>query len=109
VFASYLIRLSVDKNKLLPKYVYHYFQSRNYWEQISKGISGAAQGGFNASKLGGLQIPIIGMKEQTEITLKLDKIFYETFSLMRLYQNKIKLLKSLKSSVLLKELNNKAA
>ena len=49
------------------------------------------------------------MKEQTELTLKLDKIFYETFSLMRLYQKKIELLVSLKSSILLKELNNKAA
>ncbi len=109
VFASYLIRLSVNKNKLLPKYVYHYFQSKNYWEQINKGISGAAQGGFNASKLGSLQIPIIEMKEQTELTLKLDKIFYEAFSLMRLYQKKIELLVSLKSSILLKKLNNKAA
>jgi len=109
VFASYLIRLSVDKNKLLPKYVYHYFQSASYWEQINKGISGAAQGGFNASKLGELQVPIIDMREQSELTLKLDKVFYETLSLMKLYQKKIELLMPLKSAIFLKELNNKAA
>ena len=51
VFASYLIRLSVDKNRFLPKFIYHYFQSSSYWQQINEGITGSAQGGFNASKL----------------------------------------------------------
>ena len=45
VFASYLIRVSIDKKVFLPKYVMHYFQSAAYWQQVNEGISGAAQGG----------------------------------------------------------------
>ena len=64
VFASYLIRLSVDKNRFLPKFIYHYFQSSSYWQQINEGITGSAQGGFNASKLKNLQIPFIDVGKQ---------------------------------------------
>lgn len=51
VFASYLIRIRPDTSKLDPKFLYYFFQSSYYWDEIADGISGSAQGGFNASKL----------------------------------------------------------
>ena len=108
VFASYLIRLSVDRTKFLPKYIYHYFQSSNYWKQINEGISGAAQGGFNAGKLSNLQIPLIDIKKQEKIIEYLDNISYETKNLTNLYQLKVKKLIKLKLSILKQKLNKAA-
>jgi type I restriction enzyme S subunit len=51
VFASYLIRIKPDPKKLDSEFLYYFFQSAYYWDEIADGISGSAQGGFNASKL----------------------------------------------------------
>ena len=103
MFASYLIRLSVDKNRFLPKFIYHYFQSSsmpNKW-----GITGSAQGGFNASKLKNLQIPFIDVGKQENLTIKLNEIFSKTEELKNLYQTKIENLINLKLSILQQEYN----
>ena len=105
VFASYLIRLSVDKNRFLPKFIYHYFQSSSYWQQINEGITGSAQGGFNASKLKNLQIPFIDVGKQENLTIKLNEIFSKTEELKNLYQTKIENLINLKLSILQQEYN----
>lgn len=75
VFASYLIRVQLNSNVLLPNFIYHFFQSSIYWKIIEKGITGSAQGGFNASKLSGLSIPIPPLSEQHQIVSILDKTF----------------------------------
>jgi hypothetical protein len=51
---SHHILFDKDKSKdvILPKLIYYFFQSGIYWKEINEGITGAAQGGFNASKLG---------------------------------------------------------
>lgn len=73
VFASYLIRLRVKEN-VLARYVYFFFQSKNYWNQINQGVTGSTQGGFNASKLAELQMPILSVEEQRRIVKQLDEI-----------------------------------
>ncbi len=76
VFASYLIRLKIhSKNVLLPEFVALYFQTANYWNIINTGLSGSAQGGFNATKLGELKIPIPSLSEQKRIVEILDEAF----------------------------------
>ena len=75
VFASYLIRLRLLDKKLLPEFVLLYFQTSNYWQFIKEGSSGSAQGGFNATKLGGLTIPIPPLSEQHQIVGLLDEAF----------------------------------
>jgi type I restriction enzyme, S subunit len=57
VFASYLIRVQVNTTELLPPFVNLFFQTHSYWNFIRRGVSGSAQGGFNATKLGELSIP----------------------------------------------------
>ena len=109
VFASYLIRVSIDKKVFLPKYVMHYFQSAAYWQQVNEGISGAAQGGFNATKLGKLRIPVINKTEQLEVVQKLDLINEQSASLQNTYALKMHALNSLKSAILSQELNSSEA
>jgi type I restriction enzyme S subunit len=76
VFASYLIRLQIlDTSKLLPEYLILFFQTQIYWDNIAIGISGSAQGGFNASKLAELEIPIPPLPEQQRIVSVLDEAF----------------------------------
>ena len=58
VFASYLIRLRLLDKSLLPKFVSLFFQTAGYWKAVKEGSSGSAQGGFNATKLGSLILPI---------------------------------------------------
>lgn len=76
VFASYLIRLKIfSKNILLPEFVALYFQTASYWSTINAGLSGSAQGGFNATKLGELGVPIPPLSEQKRIVEILDEAF----------------------------------
>ncbi|XEI33675.1 restriction endonuclease subunit S [Aeromonas veronii] len=75
VFASYLIRLRLQDMSLLPEFVSLYFQSKEYWDAIRAGSSGSAQGGFNASKLAALMIPVPTLPEQQRIVAILDEAF----------------------------------
>ena len=104
LFASYLIRVSVDREVFEPSYVMHFFQSTNYWQQVKEGISGSAQGGFNASKLSRLKIPKINKTQQQKIVEKLDLLHEKTNRLARFYEDKLDQYISLKFSFLSKEL-----
>ena len=75
VFASYLIRLRLLHNNLLPQFVLMYFQTADYWQSIKEGSSGSAQGGFNTTKLGALKIPLPPVPEQQRIVALLDEAF----------------------------------
>jgi type I restriction enzyme, S subunit len=75
VFASYLIRLRLLEKKLLPEFLSFFFQTSSYWKSIEAGSTGSAQGGFNATKLGALPIPIPPLPEQQRIVSILDEAF----------------------------------
>ena len=67
VSASYLIRVQAVTTKVIPEFLFLNFQTRDYWKQIHAGKSGSVQGGFNASKLGRLEIPLPPLDKQLEI------------------------------------------
>ena len=75
VFASYLIRLRLLDKNLLPEFVSLFFQTAGYWKSIQDGVAGSAQGGFNASKLAALKIPIPPLADQQRIVTVLDEAF----------------------------------
>ncbi len=66
VFASYLIRLRVQK-LVTPQYLYAFFQSPSYWEQISANTVGSAQPNCNATKLASVKVPVPSVEEQQHI------------------------------------------
>jgi len=67
VFASYLIRVKSHREHVEPDYLFAFFQSDGYWEQISAGARGGAQPGFNATMLKSLRIPLPPVEEQRRI------------------------------------------
>ncbi len=75
VFASYLIKVQVNYNELNPEFLFEYFQTQTYWDAIKLGVSGSAQGGFNATKLSDLEIPFPPLPEQLQIVSILDEAF----------------------------------
>ncbi len=66
VFASYLIRLRV-RERVSVEYLYHYFQSPSYWEQITDKKIGTGQPNLNGTKLEKLMVPIPPLDEQNQI------------------------------------------
>ena len=78
VFASYLIRLRV-RELVTPQYLYAFFQSSSYWEQISENTIGSAQPNCNATKLASVKVPIPSPEEQHHIVNHLEN-FQEKIS-----------------------------
>jgi type I restriction enzyme S subunit len=84
VFASYLIRLRV-RESVTPQYLYAFFQSPSYWEQISDNTIGSAQPNCNATKLASVKVPIPSPEEQHRIVNHLEN-FQEKISSVKVLQ-----------------------
>jgi len=102
VCASYLIKVRPDKSVVHPGFLNVYFQTRAYWETIALGTEGAAQGGFNASKLAALPIPLPPLEEQQRIVERLDRLKEFTSELESRYAEAISDLDQLRQSLLAK-------
>lgn len=101
VFASYLIRVRPISDSVDAQFLNLFFQSPDYWDEIRKGVSGSAQGGFNATKLGELVIQYpSSVAEQRRITARLDALQTETRRLEALYAKKLAALDELKAALL---------
>lgn len=73
--ASYLIRLRITDARVVPEFLALFFQTESYWRAIREGTSGSAQGGFNASKLSALELPLPALEEQRRVVAVLDEAF----------------------------------
>ncbi|MCI3204834.1 MULTISPECIES: N-6 DNA methylase [Pandoraea] len=58
IFASYLIRLRLPSDRILPKYYWAFSQSENYWVQARRLVSGGGQPQFNGNVLVNIMVPI---------------------------------------------------
>lgn len=67
VYASYLIRFEIDKQKANSNFIYYYMQSSAYKGFINNYISGAAQPGINASVLSKFKMVIPDLPTQEKI------------------------------------------
>lgn len=99
VFASCLIRiqLSEDINK---RFVYSFFQSINYWRQITEGQVGIGQPNVNGTKLSKLNIPICSINQQTQIIEEIEKRFSKADNLEKVIDNSLNKAETLKQSIL---------
>ncbi len=106
VFASYLIRVQINSKELDSAFLYLFFQSGYYWELINKGITGSAQGGFNASKLKELTVSYPeSVKIQARYVEEMDDLVTQIQALQAGYQQQQKALQELKKSILQKAFN----
>ena len=75
VFASYLIKVAPTRG-VEPRYLYWFFQSLDYWEQIAL-KKGGLQGNVNAKTLGSIELPIAPTNEQRRIVERVEALFDE--------------------------------
>ena len=92
VYASYLIRIRLI-NGISANYIYHFFNSYCYWEQVTDKAVGVGQPNCNGTALRELFIPLPSQAEQNRIVpvadnlLKIvDTITFEQESLSELIQ-----------------------
>lgn len=102
VYASYLIRVSINRDLLIPKFVKHFFESKLYWNQIIDKQTGAGQPNVNGTKLGQIVLSYPKIEEQQKIVEKLDALQEQTKRLEQIYTQKIKECDELKQSILQK-------
>lgn len=58
IYAGFLIKLSLNKKIINPKYYWHFAQSDFFWEQANKLVSGGGQPQFNANALKQVKLPV---------------------------------------------------
>jgi type I restriction enzyme S subunit len=73
VYASFLIRIRVDKSVLLPSFYWHFAQSGSYWDQANALVSTGGQPQFNANVLKTVRVAIPTLTEQARIVALLDR------------------------------------
>ncbi|MGY3096839.1 restriction endonuclease subunit S [Pantoea agglomerans] len=80
IYAGFLIKLSLDKTIVIPKYYWHFAQSNLFWGQANKLVSGGGQPQFNANALKQVKLSIPypadadkSLAEQARIVSILDK------------------------------------
>ncbi len=99
VYASYLIRVRcLDGFNI--KYMAHFFNSPNYWNQITEFSSGIGQPSVNGTKLKELRIPISPLPEQKRIVEKLDSLLAQVESIQQRLNNLPNIIKRFRQSVL---------
>tara|TARA_R110001592_G_scaffold1778_4_gene10568 strand:- start:1320 stop:2666 length:1347 start_codon:yes stop_codon:yes gene_type:complete len=99
VYASYLIRVRCLQPEA-TSYLAHYFQSQDYWRQITEFSAGIGQPNVNGSKLKDLDIPLPPAAEQIRIVAKLDELLIQVDTLKARIDGIPALLKRFRQSVL---------
>lgn len=94
VFASYLIKVRPGP-QVNSSFLAHFFDSKEYWRQISLKSASVAQPGVNSSKLKELVVPLPPIEDQKRIAAILD----QADSLRRLRQRAIDRLNSLGQAI----------
>lgn len=93
VFASFLIRINLDKTKVLPKYYWAFAQSEVYWNQARNLMTGGGQPQFNGNALKQIQVPLPPLSTQKEIVTEIESYQKEIEKQKKLivnYEQKIK-------------------
>jgi len=72
VYASYLIRFSLDVEQVFPKFIKMYFQSPMYWRQVHRNSRAATQPNLNAGEIKDFVVPLPPIDEQERIVSLLD-------------------------------------
>ncbi|MEV8440110.1 restriction endonuclease subunit S [Actinosynnema sp. NPDC051121] len=72
VFASYLIRLRAKPEKILPRYLYFYMQTDEYWAHIDLHKGDRLKGGVNIAVLESMPVAVPPIDKQAQIVQVLD-------------------------------------
>ena len=73
IFASYLIKLSFDTEKILPDFYWLFTQSDEYWKQAKALMTGGGQQQFNANAIRKIKVPTVSLKTQKKLIEDMEK------------------------------------
>ncbi|KEY57113.1 restriction endonuclease subunit S [Serratia sp. DD3] len=99
VYASYLIRVRTASEELISV-LSHFFNSQQYWQQITEFSAGIGQPNVNGTKLKGLAIPLPPLAEQKIIAEKLDTLLAQVENTKARLERIPTILKTFRQSVL---------
>jgi type I restriction enzyme S subunit len=99
VFASYLIRIKL-KNIIERKFLYAFFHSYLYWNQIHQKKIGTGQPNVNGNTLSKLVLPFPPIDEQKVIVNELEKSFSLISNIEKVLINNDKYIQNLRKSIL---------
>ncbi|MDR1923019.1 MAG: restriction endonuclease subunit S [Planctomycetaceae bacterium] len=74
IFASYLVRLQVDENKIMPDYLFNYTKTEMYWNQVLDNSIAVTQPNLNAEKIKTFQIPLPPKEIQEKIVTEIEEL-----------------------------------
>ena len=74
VYAGFLIKFSIDEEKVNPKYIKYYCQSKQYKDWINSFNTGSTRGNINAQTLGKMPVPLMERKNQDVLVAVLSSI-----------------------------------
>lgn len=74
VYAGFLIKFSIDPQKINPKFIKYYCQSKNYKDWVSSYNTGSTRGNMNAQTYAEMPVPILPRKQQNGIVSLLESI-----------------------------------
>ncbi|VEB95336.1 Type I restriction enzyme EcoKI specificity protein [Cedecea lapagei] len=100
VFASYLIRITPNQEKIVPEYLSYFFLTPAYWEVVGLNAAGAAQPNINGTKLSEFIVPIAPREEQKRIVEKLDALLTRIDTAIEHLQESISLADALYASTI---------
>lgn len=64
VYAGFLIKFSIDPDKVNPMFLKYYCQSKDYYDWIASFNTGSTRGNINAQTLGNMPIPNVTREQQ---------------------------------------------
>ena len=74
VYAGFLIKFSIDPEKVNPKYVKYYCRSKQYNDWVQAFNTGSTRGNINAQTFGNMEIPLPERKQQDYLVSILEPI-----------------------------------
>lgn len=74
VYAGFLIKFSIDPEKVNPKYVKYYCRSKKYNDWVQSFNTGSTRGNINAQTFGNMEIPLPDRKQQDSLVSILEPI-----------------------------------
>ena len=99
VYASYLIRIRLI-NGISANYIYHFFNSYCYWEQVTDKAVGVGQPNCNGTALRELFIPLPSQAEQNRIVPVADKLLKIVDTITSEQESLTELIQTTKSKIL---------
>ena len=74
VYAGFLIKFSIDPEKVNPKYVKYYCRSKQYNDWVQSFNTGSTRGNINAQTFGNMEIPLPERNQQEDLVSILEPI-----------------------------------